>query len=181
MLNLRRDWFGYIANISVRTTGQLGFEFVYPADRCCQNVLFYLDDQAAIIGPRMNCWQREYLLRPEDDQILRLTPSFSWSGCHVVASADDRVGDVFVCKGGRSFSVDVGDGGRLTTWQVAVSNCATLNGIELRYRLEVRRYCCYSVDDRTREFIALKTVDAVLLFLLKYAISCLLIHLECAV
>ena len=137
-LRTNRDWYGYIANISVRTTGQLGFEFVYPADRCCQNVLFYLDEQAAIIGPRMNCWQREYLLRPEDDQILRLTPSFSWSGCHVVASADDSVGDVFVCKGGRSFSVDVGDGGRLTTWQIAVSNCATLNGIELRYRLEVK-------------------------------------------
>lgn len=118
----------------MRTTGQLGFEFVYPADRCCQNILFYLDDQAAIIGPRMNCWQREYMLKPEEDQILRLTPSFSWSGCHVVPSADELIGDVFVCKGGRSFSVDVD---RLTTWHVAVSNCATLTGIVLRYRLEV--------------------------------------------
>jgi len=136
---LRSDWYGYIANVSVRTTGQLGFEFVYPADLCCQNVLFYVDEQAAGIGPRMNCWQREYVLRPEHDQILRLTPSFSWSGCHVVGSDSpdpDAVGDLFVCKGGRSFSVYAD---RLTSWYIAVSNCATLAGIELRYRLEVRR------------------------------------------
>ena len=129
-----RDWYGYIANVSVRTTAQLSFEFVYPADRCCQNVLFYVDEQAAGIGPRMNCWQREYILRPEDDQILRLTPSFSWSGCHVVGSDSPDVDDLFVCKGGRSFSVYAD---RLTSWYIAVSNCATLTGIELRYRLEV--------------------------------------------
>ena len=87
----------------------------------------------------MNCWQREYVLRPEDDQILRLTPSFSWSGCHVVGSDSPDVGDLFVCKGGRSFSVYAD---RLTTWYIAVSNCATLTGIELRYRLEVRSIRC---------------------------------------
>ena len=111
--------------MSVRTTGQLSFEFVYPADLCCQNVLFYVDEQAAAIGPRMNCWQREYVLRPEDDQILRLTPSFSWSGCHVVGTDSPDVGDLFVCSGGRSFSVYAD---RLTTWYIAVSNCATPTG-----------------------------------------------------
>ena len=93
--------------------------------------------QAAIMNPRMSCWQREYLLSPDDDQILRLTPSFSWSGCHVVVSADDRVGELFVCQGGRSFSVDTADG-HVVTWHVALSKCSTMNGLELRYRLEVR-------------------------------------------
>ena len=79
------------------------------------------------------------MLRPEDDQILRLTPSFSWSGCHVVGSDSPDVGDLFVCKGGRSFSVYAD---RLTTWYIAVSNCATVSGIELRYRLEVRSSSC---------------------------------------
>lgn len=132
-LQTDKNWYGYLANISVRTTGQLIFEFAYPADRCCQNILFYLEDQIPLMSPRMNCWQREYLLRPEDDQILRLTPSFSWSGCHL--TKHEGV-DMFVCKGGRSFSVDSVNG-RLTTWYIAVSNCAILQGLDLLYRLEI--------------------------------------------
>jgi len=129
-----RNWFGYLANVTVRTTGQLSFEFAYPAHRCCQNVLFYLEDQMAVMNSRMNCWQKEYLLRPEDDQILRLTPSFSWSGCHV--TTHEGV-ETFACKGGRSFSVDAATGDRLTTWYIAVSNCASQVGIDLFYRLEI--------------------------------------------
>lgn len=91
----------------------------------------------------MNCWNKEYILRPEDDQMLRLTPSFSWSGCHT-ATADTATGrggrgrptEVYVCKGGRSFAVDesVRDP---ATWYVAVSNCATLHGLDLYYFMEV--------------------------------------------
>jgi len=79
-LTTEKNWYGYLANISVITTARMTFEFTYAADRCCQNVLFYTEDQTSIISARMNCWQKEYLLRPEDDQILRLTPRFSWSG-----------------------------------------------------------------------------------------------------
>jgi len=79
-LTTDKNWYGYVANISVVTTARMTFEFTYAADRCCQNVLFYTEDQTSIISARMNCWQKEYLLRPEDDQILRLTPRFSWSG-----------------------------------------------------------------------------------------------------
>jgi len=79
-LKTDRNWYGYLANISVVTTARMTFQFTYAADRCCQNVLFYTEDQTSIISARMNCWQKEYLLRPEDDQILRLTPRFSWSG-----------------------------------------------------------------------------------------------------
>ena len=79
-LTTDKNWYGYLANISVITTARMTFEFTYAADRCCQNVLFYTEDQTSIISARMNCWQKEYLLRPEDDQILRLTPRFSWSG-----------------------------------------------------------------------------------------------------
>jgi len=61
-----KNWFGYLANITIMTTGRLTFEFYYPADKCCQNILFYSEDQIAIINARMNCWQKEYLLRPEE-------------------------------------------------------------------------------------------------------------------
>jgi len=182
-LETDKNWYGYLANITVMTTGRLTFEFVYPADKCCQNVLFYSEDQMAVINARMNCWQKEYPLRPEDDQILRLTPRFSWSGCHKTYPNNIAM---YVCKGGRSFTVDhhrhqygqqhqrydqrqqqhqqgwrqhrrggdgVGQGyggtwsgsdgrpahsrNRPTTWYIALSNCGSLYGLELRYRMEV--------------------------------------------
>jgi len=111
------------------------------------------------------------------DQILRLTPRFSWSGCHKTYPNNVAM---YVCKGGRSFTVDhhrqYGGGGqrqqqqgwrqhrrggdgvshgygswgaghdgrpghghnRPTTWYIALSNCGSLFGLELRYRMEVR-------------------------------------------
>lgn len=128
-----KNWFGYLANITIMTTGRLTFEFSYPADKCCQNILFYSEDQMSIINARMNCWQKEYLLRPEEDQILRLTPRFSWSGCHMTHPNDIAT---YVCKGGRSFTVEQ-PGDRPTTWYIAASNCATLQGLDLEYRMEI--------------------------------------------
>jgi len=94
----------------------------------------------------MNCWNKEYILRPEDDQMLRLTPSFSWSGCHTATASTDhqhggssrggRPREMYVCKGGRSFAVDESVRAP-TTWYVAVSNCATLHGLDLYYFMEV--------------------------------------------
>ena len=129
-----KDWYGFLANITVVSTGRMTFRFSYPADKCCQNVLFYLEDQITILNARMNCWQKEGLLRPEDDQILRLTPRFSWSGCHMSHSNYGMT--TYVCQGGRSFSSGyLADGP--VTWYLAVSNCATLMGLELTYRFEI--------------------------------------------
>jgi len=61
-----KNWHGYLANITILTSARLTFEFYYPADKCCQNILFYSEDQLSIINGRMNCWQKEYLLRPEE-------------------------------------------------------------------------------------------------------------------
>jgi len=188
-----KNWYGYLANITVMTTGRLTFEFVYPADKCCQNVLFYSQHQMAVINARMNCWQKEYPLRPEDDQILRLTPRFSWSGCHKTYPNNVAM---YMCKGGRSFTVDQhrhqysqhhqhrdhqqqqqqqehgwrqsrgrdhaasdgygrwggGSAGRPehgsskpTTWYIALSNCASLYGLELRYRMEVQLHALHAL------------------------------------
>ena len=49
-LKTDRNWFGYLANITIIGSGRLTFEFIYPVDRCCQNVLFYRQDQLAIMG-----------------------------------------------------------------------------------------------------------------------------------
>jgi len=128
-----RNWFGYLANITVLMNGRMLFEFMYPAKHCCQNVLFYSDKQVAFIGPHMTCWEKEYILRPEDDQILRLTPRFSWSGCHLAHPTGQLM---YVCEGGRSFAVDDGSH-RASTWHLAVSNCAKRAGLDLHYRLVV--------------------------------------------
>lgn len=74
------NWFGYLANLSVMHSGRMLFEFTYAADRCCISILFYTEQQLSYLSTRMNCWEREYLLRPEYDQIMQLTPKFSWSG-----------------------------------------------------------------------------------------------------
>lgn len=44
--------------------------------------------------------------------------------------------DLYVCKGGRSFTVDESARDPVT-WYVAVSNCATLYGLDLSYVLEI--------------------------------------------
>lgn len=132
-IQTERNWFGYLANLTVSDTGRLMFEFRYPADKCCLNILFYTGDQLSGISTRINCWQREELLHPEDDQILRLTPTFSWSGCRLTRPAGVAT---YVCRGGRTLSNDrAADQPR--TWYVAVSNCAALYGLELTYRLEL--------------------------------------------
>ena len=132
-LKTDRNWFGFLANITIMTTGRMTFKFTYPADKCCQNILFYLEDQMSILNARMNCWQKESLLRPEEDQILRLTPRFSWSGCHMI---HPKGMSAYTCEGGRSFTSSSA-GERPTTWYIAVSNCASLMGLELQYRIEV--------------------------------------------
>ncbi len=132
-LKTDRNWFGFLVNITIMTTGRMTFHFQYPADKCCQNILFYLEDQMSILNARMNCWQKESLLRPEDDQILRLTPRFSWSGCHMI---HPKGMSAYTCEGGRSFTSSSG-GEKPTTWYIAISNCASLMGLELKYRIEV--------------------------------------------
>ena len=131
----KREWFGYLANITINQSGRIAYEFKYPVERCCVSVLFYLEDQVSLMTSKMNCWQRETLLPPETEQVLRLTPRFPWSGCHVT---HPRGLPTYVCIGGRSLSpmmlplVD-----RSTTWSIAVSNCASLAGLELTYRIIV--------------------------------------------
>jgi len=133
-LKTDKTWYGYIANITIIGNGRVTFEFLYAVDRCCQNILFYTDDQISIISSRLSCWQKEYLLRPEEDQVLRLTPSFSWSGCHDMQLDGVKT---YVCKGGRSFQVGESMSERPVTWYVAVSNCAALHGLDLRYQIEI--------------------------------------------
>ena len=127
------NWHGFLANITIMSPGRMTFEFTYPADKCCMNILFYTEDQLAEISNHMTCWQKEYLLLPGNDQILRLTPRFTWSGCHI--TYPNRVPH-YDCVGGRSFASQKATS-RPTTWYLAVSNCAGISGLDLEYRMRV--------------------------------------------
>ena len=133
VLKTDSDWYGFLANVSIMDSGRMTFEFSYPADRCCQSILFYLEEQMSVLSSRMNCWQKESFLRHEDDQILRLTPRFTWSGCHMV---HPNGVSTYVCHGGRSFTSQNSET-QPTTWYIAVSDCASLRGLELTYHLEI--------------------------------------------
>ena len=81
------------------------------------------------------------------------------------------------CEGGRSFTVDTmsslsGYGqsagssvSRASAWYIAVSNCAALNGLDLRYRLVVYGHVgdCPSPDDPTASSEAGQSVRSSLL------------------
>ncbi|ESO01851.1 hypothetical protein HELRODRAFT_188502, partial [Helobdella robusta] len=170
-VSTKENWFGYLANLTIAGGyGSLEFEFSYLEERCCINVLFYYEDQLAAMGSNSNCWSKEYILRHEDDQILRLTPNFSWSGCQLKKRFNQP--NLIICKGGRSFSSiapsnlnyrrsdenknannfndnfnDYGHSDEShhnhvkprnsATWYVALSNCGSLHGLELNYRLKV--------------------------------------------
>ncbi|ESN99822.1 hypothetical protein HELRODRAFT_176588 [Helobdella robusta] len=100
------NFHSFIANITSDTgdnknkmAGHLNFEFIFPAKLCCPNVLFFQHDQLSMINDRLTCWEKENLVKQEEDKLLRLTPKFSWSGCHMVNISNV---EHFVCKGGRS-------------------------------------------------------------------------------
>jgi len=81
------------------------------------------------------------------------------------------------CEGGRSFTVDtmstlLGHGqpagssvSRPSAWYIAVSNCAALNGLDLRYRLVVYGHVgdCPSPDDLSPSSVAGQSVSSSLL------------------
>jgi hypothetical protein len=132
------NWYGFLANVTIVNAGRMTFEFAYPVDDCCQNILFYTEAQLAEISPRMTCWQKEYPLlpnedEPEDDHVLRLSPRFTWSGCHVTHRANIPY---FECVGGRSLiassNVDFPQ-----TWYFAVSACHSISGLNLEYKMQV--------------------------------------------
>lgn len=134
-LTSNQNWFGYLANVTVRMSASMRFEMTYPADRCCQNVLFYLAEEAVMVQPHMDCHQREVLLSPRDERMLRLSEQTPWAGCQKNRNREGK--DMLLCKGSRSFSHNLSSGNTLTTWYVAVSDCLSTRGLNLFYRLNI--------------------------------------------
>ena len=72
-----KDWYGFLANLSMAGgVGRMEFEFSFPSEMCCLNVLFYDEDQLAMMNTSMNCWQKENLVNKASDKFLRLVEIF---------------------------------------------------------------------------------------------------------
>ncbi|ESO12646.1 hypothetical protein HELRODRAFT_147546, partial [Helobdella robusta] len=90
----------FLANITFIHTGRLTFEVIYPVELCCVNILFYTQEQLKIVNPRSSCWNKQNIIKTEEEQILRLTPTFTWSGCQQV---EQKGVSKYICEGGKSF------------------------------------------------------------------------------
>ncbi|MBN3300492.1 TM145 protein, partial [Amia calva] len=100
--SLSQDWVFLTRFCFLTDFGRLDFKFRYPKARCCQNILLYFDDSsqwpAVYKNQDKDCYQKEAVLRPENNQVINLTTHYSWSGCVV-----EEGGAVLSCVGGRSF------------------------------------------------------------------------------
>ncbi|KAL4657663.1 hormone-sensitive lipase-like [Arapaima gigas] len=86
-VNTKEDWVFLTRFCFLTDLGRLEFRFRYPKSRCCQNILLYFDDNsqwpAVYKRPDKDCYQKEAVLRPENNQVINLTTHYTWSGCVV--------------------------------------------------------------------------------------------------
>ncbi|KAF4075943.1 hypothetical protein AMELA_G00224730 [Ameiurus melas] len=130
VVNTKEDWVFLTRFCFLTDFGRLDFKFRYPKSHCCQNILLYFDESsqwpAVYKRPDKDCYQKEAVLRPENNQVINLTTRYTWSGC--VVEEDDGE-EVLSCVGGRSFrSV------RERWWYIVLSKCGG-GGLQLEYEM----------------------------------------------
>ncbi|XP_064617706.1 transmembrane protein 145-like [Liolophura sinensis] len=113
--------------------GGFKFYFEYPVEYGIQNILLYFDEPTqwqAVYKTDTNCFQKEAVLRPENNQVLTLSPAYTWSGCKLVNSSATGWQNWYQCAGGRKFK-----SARERWWFFAVSHCGFKEGLRLNYSL----------------------------------------------
>ena len=126
------NWHGYLLNMSLHAGGGFKFEFKYPYKKQIQNVLLYMDGDLKKFSGVKTCWEKESVLthKNTDDQIIELSSQASWNGC----VANNRSGEwMITCRGERRFNSP-------RNLYVALSNCNSLNGLELDYQFHITGY-----------------------------------------
>uniref|UniRef100_A0A3Q4MVC6 Transmembrane protein 145 n=1 Tax=Neolamprologus brichardi TaxID=32507 RepID=A0A3Q4MVC6_NEOBR len=157
------DWVFLTRFCFLTEFGRLDFRFRYPKSRCCQNILLYFDDSsqwpAVYKRPEKNCYQKEAVLRPENNQVINLTTRYTWSGCEV---------RVLSCVGGRSFrSV------RERWWYIALSKCGG-DGLQLEYEMKLTNgQSFWTQHFSADEFGILETdITFLIIFSMVFLLSC---------
>ncbi|CAG6014887.1 unnamed protein product [Menidia menidia] len=165
----RSDWVFLTRFCFLTDFGRLDFRFRYPKSRCCQNILLYFDDSsqwpAVYKRPEKNCYQKEAVLRPENNQVINLTTRYTWSGCVVEGDGNE---EVLSCVGGRSFrSV------RERWWYIALSKCGG-EGLHLEYEMKLTNgQSFWTQHFSADEFGILETdITFLVIFSLVFLLSC---------
>uniref|UniRef100_A0A8D3CJZ2 Transmembrane protein 145 n=1 Tax=Scophthalmus maximus TaxID=52904 RepID=A0A8D3CJZ2_SCOMX len=165
IVNTKEDWVFLTRFCFLTDFGRLDFRFRYPKSRCCQNILLYFDDSsqwpAVYKRPEKNCYQKEAVLRPENNQVINLTTRYTWSGCVVRTH-------VLSCVGGRSFrSV------RERWWYIALSKCGG-EGLQLEYEMKLTNgQSLWTQHFSADEFGILETdITFLVIFSMVFLLSC---------
>ncbi|TWW54622.1 Transmembrane protein 145 [Takifugu flavidus] len=164
-----QDWVFLTRFCFLTEFGRLDFRFRYPKSRCCQNILLYFDDSsqwpAVYKSPEKNCYQKEAVLRPENNQVINLTTRYTWSGCMVEGEGDQQA---LSCVGGRSFrSV------RERWWYIALSKCGG-DGLQLEYEMKLTNgQSFWTQHFSADEFGILETdITFLVIFSMVFLLSC---------
>uniref|UniRef100_A0A8C7G0Q4 Transmembrane protein 145 n=1 Tax=Oncorhynchus kisutch TaxID=8019 RepID=A0A8C7G0Q4_ONCKI len=167
--SLPYDWLFLTRFCFLTDFGRLDFRFRYQKSRCCQNILLYFDDSsqwpAVYKKPDKDCYQKEAVLRPENNQVINLTTRYTWSGCVVEGEGDE---EVLSCVGGRSFrSV------RERWWYIALSKCGG-EGLQLEYEMKLTNgQSFWTQHFSADEFGILETdITFLVIFSLVFILSC---------
>uniref|UniRef100_A0A8C7LSX2 Transmembrane protein 145 n=1 Tax=Oncorhynchus mykiss TaxID=8022 RepID=A0A8C7LSX2_ONCMY len=167
--HFKQDWLFLTRFCFLTDFGRLDFRFRYQKSRCCQNILLYFDDSsqwpAVYKKPDKDCYQKEAVLRPENNQVINLTTRYTWSGCVVEGEGDE---EVLSCVGGRSFrSV------RERWWYIALSKCGG-EGLQLEYEMKLTNgQSFWTQHFSADEFGILETdITFLVIFSLVFILSC---------
>ncbi len=129
------QWYGYIANISLPKGGGFRFQFSYPYNEYyIQNILLYDDTNMGELQQEQSCWEKYGVIREDqiDDHILVLRPENNLDGCTTTYNTIDNK-EMLTCKAERRYNDPI-------QLYIAVSNCRSVNGLFLKYRVEFFEY-----------------------------------------
>ncbi|XP_063601279.1 transmembrane protein 145-like [Penaeus indicus] len=134
--------------------GTFSFDVEYDIEYAMEKILLYYDSPhqwPAVYKSEKNCQEREAVMKRENNQFINLTLVSINSECEVIRHPGDKA--TYHCKGSRSFrSV------RERWWFIAISNCDSTRGLELRYRFTMTNgYDYWHKHFSADEFYILRT------------------------
>ena len=121
----------WLANVTFRTAdgNDINFEFSFPENRCCPNIISHRDVDLGNINDQMSCEEREDIL--PSNQIMPLNTSNELSGCELRMLNSGQATNNIYCSTSRYFK-----SAENTTWYFAASECSGV-GLDLIYKMEV--------------------------------------------
>ncbi|XP_074596790.1 transmembrane protein 145 [Brevipalpus obovatus] len=118
--------------------GRFRYDVIYPYEYRVQNILLYYDSYTqwpSVYKSSKDCREKESVVSVRNGQVINLTDSYEYSKCHIeeLPEIDPNTNETrkyFNCSHFRVF-----ESARERWWYIAVSNCDSDKGLNLKYRL----------------------------------------------